>query len=1536
MKSKDDIHAKLVSDVDKETECRNIKTSNSNAEIAVLGSQTVMGSVKEMVQNVDNGKCDDESPVVSKEPDMARDSASLDDEHIKNSTKGNDDRHIIEKRTEKDCTNVESESKNDLTDSNTDNTATYLKKLEQENAAEMDVEESYHKDKTCTEITETQSKTSTEITETQGKEERAYSEINSDKSSAVDESKGTAILGNASGEIGNENVEESFIITDVRSLTEDSATDAGSNTTEVAVSGNQAILALGSELLRQSDTVLADGNSKNNANSEVSLTSQYRTESGKNGTSSGAVQSVSDQTDEQLAKNVHDKDTGEQLTINTGLSSSRQDGVSSAQQNGTPDLEKGDGQELGFAVIVSVASTAISTTTAESESLPMSNPFSISEYSGSVPVIKDEPPDNEMFDVRHNKVPVLKNPSSLLYATGQSVSRNCTIHKGRIVSEVKPANSQKLVMSKVPQIIYPPKVAGSTVFSTSAPLTRYPVSAAHSQTVSRPRFSNESFLARISTKSIRPKAATSISSLNGNIPTFLSTAEPGKDQSKDKGKESLPTGKKLSTINIHSVGVARITDLIARKNPVPTYKPVPIPQHLEGVRKSQIYPCYECGDNFYIEKSLQHHLSRCSMKIYYKCEKCQTTIMFRNKCQLLNHLRSHLNIKKTQAVPIHIKSDSIEIETNFNDLVPDKPFEWYKETKPVEQKCVCLECQKGFADINELKNHVKGDGTRNFYCIQCPIYLHTKCGLMAHQKLHEISELKLNKPLTTDVWKLLKSLSCPECGEHFWTGLGTGTLGNFLGRVTMHLKNDCFHLSRLPAFSCSKCMKVFQSFGGLKNHLSSSLEHYYKCGMCPMALKSLKSLDSHYSQKHKTIDNNDENIGVKAKIIYRCHVCDTLIDDKVFLVTHIDRHLEDFKKHPQTHFHCLQCGQIFMSKNEIEQHSATHNAVKRQYFCTFCSSDKGRPISYISHMLKCHTSTKSHVASKSVVKFCDFCGLVCVGEHMIKKHACLGMRHAYIVVGDNTEREGAKDKNKTNDKRGVKRARTEVEGLRYDIPDNLSGECVSCEAPFYSMSHRISHLKEHRDNDKIFICKSCDSVNFKSYHQLRSHEIACSAMSKIPSESSQSMQYSTESKTFKKTADNTVESYTDGVQLTTKTKARSNQKNNVVEVYTCDKCDAVFTRKSKQEEHIKSEHGFHPCHLCGVIHESQSSLKKHLMIDHEGKRTLFFCGICRNRKNDRAYTNRAKLEKHFRLKHRMKVIDESKIITELPGLPETSKEMSPIAQKRKLSESPSPDSTMKKLKIEGESVFKCAKCLFTSDVKSKFREHISEHKAADSYQCFECGLCFAVLPSLKKHLFMVHKVRDFDSYMEENKIMEPAALEDMDDGIEREPEPGNQEAMEESSDEEQNGNPLECKVCYKTFDNEKALKGHMRIHGMAFIKKSRRRGQASSTGMKSENHDIPCIKANEEGTVKREGLILKIKMNRSEPVSSVSSVSDVSSNNIAEPVETEDSEKSISEPVETASKLSENVKESVEIDVEEKEKGSENIEEDTEKIDIDN
>ena len=115
--------------------------------------------------------------------------------------------------------------------------------------------------------------------------------------------------------------------------------------------------------------------------------------------------------------------------------------------------------------------------------------------------------------------------------------------------------------------------------------------------------------------------------------------------------------------------------------------------------------------------------------------------------------------------------------------------------------------------------------------------------------------------------------------------------------------------------------------------------------------------------------------------------------------------------------------------------------------------------------------------------------------------------------------------------------------------------------------------------------------------------------------------------------------------------------------------------------------------------------------------------------------------------------------------------------------------------------------------------HIVTHKTEkESIQCADCGTCFAAEPSLRRHLIVAHKIRDFASYL--TRVAEVSRSLDRKsarDGSRRSS-PANSVA---SSDGGGGGGPKECNVCYKPFESEAALKTHMRTHGMAFIRSKR-------------------------------------------------------------------------------------------------------------------
>ena len=64
-----------------------------------------------------------------------------------------------------------------------------------------------------------------------------------------------------------------------------------------------------------------------------------------------------------------------------------------------------------------------------------------------------------------------------------------------------------------------------------------------------------------------------------------------------------------------------------------------------------------------------------------------------------------------------------------------------------------------------------------------------------------------------------------------------------------------------------------------------------------------------------------------------------------------------------------------------------------------------------------------------------------------------------------------------------------------------------------------------------------------------------------------------------------------------------------------------------------------------------------------------------------------------------------------------------------------------------ESGYRCSPCGFYTDHQAVFLEHIPQHRGdgaggGASLQCLQCGACFASAPSLSRHRFISHRVRD--------------------------------------------------------------------------------------------------------------------------------------------------------------------------------------------------
>lgn len=123
---------------------------------------------------------------------------------------------------------------------------------------------------------------------------------------------------------------------------------------------------------------------------------------------------------------------------------------------------------------------------------------------------------------------------------------------------------------------------------------------------------------------------------------------------------------------------------------------------------------------------------------------------------------------------------------------------------------------------------------------------------------------------------------------------------------------------------------------------------------------------------------------------------------------------------------------------------------------------------------------------------------------------------------------------------------------------------------------------------------------------------------------------------------------------------------------------------------------------------------------------------------------------------------------------------------------------------EVEGSFRCKKCDEPFKDRAVLRDHIaSSHRIKGQYLiCLECGENFVVVPSLQMHLKALHGIQDPITYLSQNTAYAPDVLDDV-------------EELEKATESNQ------CYVCMAVFEDKAAVDKHIRVHGMAFLKRKR-------------------------------------------------------------------------------------------------------------------
>ena len=589
----------------------------------------------------------------------------------------------------------------------------------------------------------------------------------------------------------------------------------------------------------------------------------------------------------------------------------------------------------------------------------------------------------------------------------------------------------------------------------------------------------------------------------------------------------------------------------------------------------------------------------------------------------------------------------------------------------------------------------------------------------------------------------------------------------------------------LSLYTCFECDMMFVSSGMLQRHLNKKVgEELFRCTACHMVLRNPCRFHAHQRIHTKQwpyicpecgdMIQGDHAVFMKH-VKWRClHLSRTARFECGTCKSQFDSesvYTDHVSKHAANYYKCLSCPMAFRSADACEKHNvAIHMMKARIQHITKCS--------YCDTVFQRRSYLTEHMAKTHLDKLwstmtyvfrCLQCKEACITKYDLIKH--LETAHAFKGMPGMCN------------VCGKEMAVSQLEAHKTKCHLLESWQCTQCSESFASAAELIKHRRTHNGN--------ASAVSLENQSNIDDKEESCN------------------------------ESSDDQLEYT-----------EPIPEHGCSVCDENFAERSELTGHLRAKHGIipqWPCHLCGLTYESECDLKGHIIDVHEGKKAaappVFTCWLCEDDDTTiRHFKKRRVLISHLAVVHRIPKanLDMSRLTPSDSSLTDGATVTSPVAP------------AVKRLKTDSDSKFVCAKCDFSGEDRVAFVAHIAMHCTRDNpWQCHECGLCFTVRPSLRRHLFMVHRVKDFERYNKEAGVDLDAPLVDLKQEEEDDelvfgsfsgptlpslPEPKVATSPSSTSSEKL----LECTVCYKQFGDESAKRAHMRTHGMAFIYSRRR------------------------------------------------------------------------------------------------------------------
>ena len=708
----------------------------------------------------------------------------------------------------------------------------------------------------------------------------------------------------------------------------------------------------------------------------------------------------------------------------------------------------------------------------------------------------------------------------------------------------------------------------------------------------------------------------------------------------------------------------------------------------------------------------------------------------------------------------------------------------------------CTECSATFNSYVKLQKHFNdADKPHPLRAPCCSVRLSTECGVRAHMRMHG-----QHRPLV-----------CSDCGECFRGDLAIFKKHTFNCKRVME--------SAVMVFPCPRCPNWYTKIDELRNHVREThSESYLKCNLCPMAFKTVASFKEHNTSKHVAEKTDSANF----TSIYKCPLCDSVFHDQRMKLEHLEQHINNIYANQSVSFVCQLCKKLCHSYGSMRCHlKEKHRVTALGKMCDMCGVDCGPSIDHLAgHQRKVHNAFPANML---------------VDPYHLKPPP------SPLPSGSGSEDNKGSEDGKANKDDGSERRKG-----RGDPDDESMGSNGSLAVPqsteqltgSVSSSQKVGDGGENQAyHGNLPRASSMYNQPDVAAGETRSgsgqgaaggdqggQAVKCHICLQMFSNRKALVRHKKLDhglmKRRRRRGDKSAEGLkrlkTDDEALLDETTPQFQVRSNFMLRFECDNCPYRTPTFEDLQLHQAQEHGIQarfPCHLCGITYQSMHALDEHMKATHEGqiREYPYLCWMCLDKGTRKGYAKRAHLVRHFITYHKVpsKAVDNDR----LDAMDQKAQESA--EEKLKAGFEGGEGQTPKRLKVDGEDLFTCVKCDFECQKREEFKEHIAKHKkgATESYQCPECGMCFAVLPSLKNHLRLVHRIKNFDKYLESSGVKLEATPP--------QPEKAKRTVRKSPSIDNPNKNPLECTVCYRVYSDETTLKNHMRNHGMAFIRSKR-------------------------------------------------------------------------------------------------------------------